>query len=108
VIVGDAAHPTTPNLGQGGCTAIEDAVVLARHLAAVADVPRALEAFTAERYPRASGVTRESWWFGKIAQREGRLSCRLRDGLMGLVIRLAGSGGLTRYAAFDVGPLTAS
>jgi 2-polyprenyl-6-methoxyphenol hydroxylase-like FAD-dependent oxidoreductase len=28
-LLGDAAHPMTPNLGQGGCQAIEDAVVLA-------------------------------------------------------------------------------
>ena len=32
VLIGDAAHPTTPNLGQGGCMAIEDAAVLARRL----------------------------------------------------------------------------
>ena len=33
VLLGDAAHPTTPNLGQGACLAIEDAVVLARAIA---------------------------------------------------------------------------
>jgi hypothetical protein len=32
-LLGDAAHPTTPNLGQGACQAIEDAVVLAASLA---------------------------------------------------------------------------
>lgn len=31
-LAGDALHPMTPNLGQGGCTALEDAVVLARCL----------------------------------------------------------------------------
>eukprot|EP00890_Picochlorum_soloecismus_P002747 jgi/Picsp_1/3473/NSC_06311-R1_zeaxanthin chloroplastic-like len=31
-LVGDALHPMTPNLGQGGCTALEDGVVLARLL----------------------------------------------------------------------------
>ena len=34
-LLGDAAHPMTPNLGQGGCQAIEDALVLARLLASV-------------------------------------------------------------------------
>src|SRR5918912_1403999 len=49
--VGDAAHPTTPNFGQGGGMAIEDAVVLARCLAANrSDPPAALAAFEAERY----------------------------------------------------------
>src|SRR5207247_936780 len=33
VLLGDAAHPMTPNYGQGGCQAIEDAIVLDRQLA---------------------------------------------------------------------------
>jgi 2-polyprenyl-6-methoxyphenol hydroxylase-like FAD-dependent oxidoreductase len=28
VLIGDAAHPTTPNLGQGGCMAVEGAYIL--------------------------------------------------------------------------------
>lgn len=32
VIVGDAAHSTTPDIGQGGCQAMEDAIYLARSL----------------------------------------------------------------------------
>lgn len=104
-VIGDAAHPTTPNLGQGGCMAIEDSVVLARHFATTTDPIRALEAFTAERYPRTSGVTRESWRFGLIAQKEGRLTCWLRDAAFGLLGRLAGPGTIMKYPRFDVGPL---
>ncbi len=37
-LMGDAAHPTTPNLGQGGCMAIEDAAVLAHAVAAIPSV----------------------------------------------------------------------
>lgn len=107
-LIGDAAHPTTPNLGQGGCQAIEDAVVLARHLAGERDVAKALGAFTAERYPRTSGVTNESWEFGKIGQMEGTLPCWLRDTLLGLMMPLLGPGSITKYAKFDVGPLKAS
>ena len=33
VLVGDAWHPITPNIGQGACCALEDAVVLAKKLA---------------------------------------------------------------------------
>ncbi|WP_179218858.1 FAD-dependent monooxygenase, partial [Akkermansia muciniphila] len=32
VLLGDAAHSTTPDIGQGGCQAMEDAIYLARAL----------------------------------------------------------------------------
>ena len=37
-VLGDAAHPMTPNLGQGACTSLEDAVVLARELAGACSI----------------------------------------------------------------------
>lgn len=61
-LLGDAAHPMTPNLGQGGCQALEDAAVIAR-LTAGADggaVPSALASYTAARLPRTTDVTRWS------------------------------------------------
>jgi 2-polyprenyl-6-methoxyphenol hydroxylase-like FAD-dependent oxidoreductase len=105
-VIGDAAHPTTPNLGQGGCMAIEDAVVLARHLAKATDPAGALQAFTAERYTRTSAIVRESWRFGKLAQLEGRFSCWLRDTALKVAMKLTGPGRILKYAGFDVGPLT--
>jgi 2-polyprenyl-6-methoxyphenol hydroxylase-like FAD-dependent oxidoreductase len=108
VLIGDAAHPTTPNLGQGGCMAIEDAAVLARHLRGGGDLAHNLAAFVAERYPRTASVTRTSWRFGRLGQWQGRLPCWLRDRLFGLVLPLAGPRGLLGYATFDVGPLPAT
>ena len=61
-LLGDAAHPMTPNLGQGACQALEDAVVLSR-LAASADaggLPSALAAYTSARLPRTTQVVRWS------------------------------------------------
>jgi 2-polyprenyl-6-methoxyphenol hydroxylase-like FAD-dependent oxidoreductase len=104
-LIGDAAHPTTPNFGQGGCMAIEDAVVLARSLKANPDPAAAWLAFAAERAKRTTAITRESWKFGKIAQAEGRVTCWLRDRLFGLLLPLVGARSLPKYAAFDVGPL---
>lgn len=49
-LIGDAAHPTTPNLGQGGCLAIEDGIALARALVKHADPTTAWTAFTRERF----------------------------------------------------------
>lgn len=107
-IMGDAAHPTTPNLGQGGCIAIEDAVALARQLATGAEPARAWEAFTAERYPRTKQIVQDSWQFGQIAQKEGRLTCWLRDMVMALLMKLSGSNAIVKNALFDIGPLSAS
>jgi salicylate hydroxylase len=51
VLIGDAAHAMMPFMAQGAAMAIEDAFVLARHLA-TADVPAAIAAYEAERKPR--------------------------------------------------------
>jgi 2-polyprenyl-6-methoxyphenol hydroxylase-like FAD-dependent oxidoreductase len=105
-LVGDAIHPTTPNFGQGGCQAIEDGVVLARCLKANPDSARGLETFEAERYGRTAAVTKESWKFGRVAQWEGRVACRFRDALMGVMMPLVGTRSMPKFAAFDVCPLT--
>jgi salicylate hydroxylase len=60
-LMGDAAHPTMPNLAQGANMAIEDAIVLARNLARHGDhVERALAAYVAERKPRTREITLKS------------------------------------------------
>ncbi len=105
-VIGDAAHPTTPNLGQGGCVAIEDAVVLARRLAKASDPARGLEAFTAERVARTTAVTRESWRLGSVGQKEGKLTCWMRDAVLGPLARMLGPKEFLKYARFDVGPLS--
>jgi 2-polyprenyl-6-methoxyphenol hydroxylase-like FAD-dependent oxidoreductase len=66
-LLGDAAHPMTPNLGQGGCQAIEDAVVLADALAREPTAEAALARYQTRRLPRANGFVVRSWRFGKIA-----------------------------------------
>jgi 2-polyprenyl-6-methoxyphenol hydroxylase-like FAD-dependent oxidoreductase len=106
-LIGDAAHPTTPNMGQGGCLAIEDGVVLARTLTSHQDPAAAWEAFSRERYPRTSAITQESWRFGKIGQWENRVACWLRNRAFGLLLPRFGSRTLPKYASFDPGPLPA-
>src|SRR6185437_11036800 len=104
-LIGDAAHPTTPNLGQGGCMAIEDGIVLARSLAANPNPAVAWMAFTKERFARTAAITQESWRFGKIGQLEGRASCWLRDRIFGLLLPAFGTKMFSKYACFDIGPL---
>jgi len=82
VLLGDAAHPMTPNLGQGGCQAIEDAVVLDACLATGAPVAEALAAYESKRIARANRVVVESRRLGAIAQWSHPMACRLRDALV--------------------------
>jgi 2-polyprenyl-6-methoxyphenol hydroxylase-like FAD-dependent oxidoreductase len=67
-LVGDAAHPMTPNLGQGACQAIEDAVVLAKHLQAEGDVVAALRAYEQRRMKRTAGFVNRSWMIGSMGR----------------------------------------
>lgn len=80
-LLGDAAHATTPNLGQGGCQAIEDAIVLARTLRANRDVPAALRAYEAQRLPRANMITELSRRVGIMAHWTHPAACWLRNTL---------------------------
>ncbi|MFC8921985.1 FAD-dependent monooxygenase [Cellulosimicrobium sp. NPDC057127] len=59
-LVGDAAHAMLPNVGQGGCQALEDAVVLGARVPAPGDVVPALQRWSAERRPRVDKVMRLS------------------------------------------------
>lgn len=65
VLVGDAAHPMRPHLGQGGCQGLEDAAILATFVERAPDLPTAFARFVAFRRPRVAPLVRESAWFGK-------------------------------------------
>lgn len=56
LLVGDAAHATSPNMAQGAALALEDALVLAECLERVDSIPNALAAFEARRRPRTDWV----------------------------------------------------
>ncbi|WP_369217576.1 FAD-dependent monooxygenase, partial [Streptomyces flavofungini] len=67
-LLGDAAHAMTPNLGQGACQALEDAVTLAHCLDGTSDVPAALRSYDRQRRHRTQMVTRRSARLGRIGQ----------------------------------------
>jgi 2-polyprenyl-6-methoxyphenol hydroxylase-like FAD-dependent oxidoreductase len=83
-LVGDAAHPMTPNLGQGACQAIEDAFLLAESLKSAPTLPSALQRYEARRIRRANTIVQRSWQQGRIAQWEHPWGIRVRD----LVLRM--------------------
>jgi 2-polyprenyl-6-methoxyphenol hydroxylase-like FAD-dependent oxidoreductase len=79
VLVGDAAHATTPGVGQGAAQAIEDAVVLADRLAGGDDLRAAFAEYESIRRPRAEAVLKMSRRADKAAQLASPLGWRLRN-----------------------------
>jgi 2-polyprenyl-6-methoxyphenol hydroxylase-like FAD-dependent oxidoreductase len=82
VLMGDAAHATTPNMGQGACLAIEDAVILANTIANTHSVELAFIAFEQKRIQRTTTVVNDSWKLGRIAQWESPLLIKMRNMLL--------------------------
>ncbi|MDP9497202.1 MAG: FAD-dependent monooxygenase [Actinomycetota bacterium] len=80
-LLGDAAHAMTPNLGQGACLALEDAVELAACLREGGGLP----AYDRRRRPRTQRLARASRRLGRLVQREGRVATAVRDGVVRLV-----------------------
>jgi 2-polyprenyl-6-methoxyphenol hydroxylase-like FAD-dependent oxidoreductase len=79
VLLGDAIHPTTPNMGQGACMAIESSVVLARCLSEEPDITAAFNGYEALRMPRTAWITEQSWKIGRVGQLQNPLACAVRD-----------------------------
>jgi 2-polyprenyl-6-methoxyphenol hydroxylase-like FAD-dependent oxidoreductase len=80
VLIGDAAHPV--GAGQGASIAMEDAVVLARHLAAAPGaIPEALAAFDRERQPRAGKLAKVEA-SSRDAKTAGPFGARMRELIM--------------------------
>ena len=77
-LAGDAAHAMTFNLGQGAAQGLEDALVLARHLAGTPACV-ALRRYEAERGPRTAAMVRRSRFNGDLLRQRGPVACALRD-----------------------------
>jgi 2-polyprenyl-6-methoxyphenol hydroxylase-like FAD-dependent oxidoreductase len=95
VVVGDAAHPMRPHLGQGGCQGLEDAALLARFVDGGGDVAAAFARFAAFRRPRVRALVRESKLIGQVVNvRPAFLS-----GLLGRATILIPEAMVTRHLA---------
>lgn len=85
-LLGDAAHAMPPFLGQGGCQAIEDAVVLAAALSTTDDVDAGLKNYDEQRRPRSQSVVKSSVQAGKIGpQLRNPLAVAVRNGVFRLL-----------------------
>lgn len=113
-VVGDALHPMTPNLGQGGCSALEESVVLARLLSGAFKggdeeeesrrIRKAMGEFGRERRWRSFDLIASAYFVGLMQQSDGVVMRFLRDKLMAKFL----AGVMLKKASFDCGKLSVS
>lgn len=84
VLLGDAAHAITPDLGQGACLALEDAATLAG-FARDPDIDTALQSYDQARRPRTQRLVRESARIGRVAEWRHPAAVALRNTLASLI-----------------------
>ena len=82
-LIGDAAHATTPNMGQGACQAIEDAYVLSECLDKY-EIDKAFSEYQKLRLPKAHQVVKASWLVGKMAHLTNPILIGLRNQMLRL------------------------
>ena len=102
VVIGDAAHATSPQLGQGTNLALLDAVVLAQCVAQHADLPTALASYTARRKAHLHYYGQASRLLTPVFQSEQRVLPWLRDLAMGWSAGLPIAGAISRETLVGV------
>lgn len=81
-LLGDAAHASTPNLGQGACQAVEDAYVLGLLFEKGLSVQEVFREYQALRIKKAQHIVGTSWTVGKVAHWENRVAVGFRNFLV--------------------------
>ncbi len=79
VLVGDAAHPTTPNLGQGACMSIEGAFLLSKCISNFNDCKTAFGKYENYHFKRSSDVVKQSLQNGKLGQLNNNIAIKARN-----------------------------
>jgi 2-polyprenyl-6-methoxyphenol hydroxylase-like FAD-dependent oxidoreductase len=100
VLVGDAAHPSMPTMGQGTSQAFEDAAVLAGRLAAETGIDCALRSYEAHRRRRARAAWSQARMLARVGSWRGTFACRLRERMLAAVPQRAKLRQLERMFAF--------
>lgn len=82
LLLGDAAHATTPNMGQGACMAIEDAAFLLSILQKERDITKAFQIWKAKRISRTTQIVNRSFMLGKVAMWQNDFAMGVRNFLL--------------------------
>jgi 2-polyprenyl-6-methoxyphenol hydroxylase-like FAD-dependent oxidoreductase len=101
-LLGDAAHPITPNVGQGACMAIEDAACLVKSLLAAPDIAAAFAAYEGRRKRRTAFVGRQARRIGAVGQWENWWMVGGRNFVTQLVLSGATAMRLNTVYAYEV------
>jgi 2-polyprenyl-6-methoxyphenol hydroxylase-like FAD-dependent oxidoreductase len=97
-LLGDAAHATTPNAGQGASLALEDAMVLAQCIRDIDEPERAFATFERTRRPRVEPILKQSRRNGSGKAVSGPVSEWLRDRLLPFFLRFGTTAQERQYA----------
>jgi 2-polyprenyl-6-methoxyphenol hydroxylase-like FAD-dependent oxidoreductase len=101
-LLGDAAHPITPNVGQGACLAIEDAACLVKSLLAAPSIAAGFCAYEAMRKRRTAFVGRQARRIGAIGQWENRWMVSGRNFVTRVVLSHTAEMRLNAVYAYEV------
>jgi len=101
-LLGDAAHPITPNVGQGACLAIEDAACLVKSLLAAPSIAAGFCAYEAMRKRRTAFVGRQARRIGAIGQWENRWIVSGRNFVTRVVLSHTAEMRLNAVYAYEV------
>jgi 2-polyprenyl-6-methoxyphenol hydroxylase-like FAD-dependent oxidoreductase len=101
-LLGDAAHPITPNVGQGACMAIEDAACLVKCLLASSDITTGFRAYEALRRARTAHMATQARRIGAIGQWENPWVVKGRDLITRLVLARSPDVQLKAMYAYEV------
>lgn len=84
-LLGDAAHPTLPTLGQGACMALEDALVITNCLLEYSEPAVAFCKYESLRFPRTKSIVKQSLRSAQMGKLQHPIQVALRETLMKLI-----------------------
>lgn len=102
VLLGDAAHPTTPNLGQGACMAIEGAYLIAQCLNRFDSHEMAFSHYEQLHFKRSSEIVKQSLQMGKMGQLENAVAAKARNAMIASMPDKLAAKMLDKYFGYDV------